>query len=59
MKLATLHSKHGEGVVKWHTELDLTKPDVVMLDVLGDWIAILTVAYTDLHKTTFDFKPEE
>jgi hypothetical protein len=33
--------------------VDLTKPDVVMLDILGDWIALLTIAYTDLHKLTY------
>lgn len=32
---------------------DLTKPDVVMLDILGDWIALLTVAYEDLYKITY------
>ena len=58
MKLGSLnynpHSEEGE--VQWHVSVDLTKPDVVMLDILGDWIALLTIAYNDLHKLTY---PEE
>ena len=51
MKLGTLHydNKSEEGVVKWDPVVDLTEPDVVMLDILGDWIADLTIAYNDLH----------
>jgi hypothetical protein len=58
MKLGTLnYNPHSaEGEVKWNADVDLTKPDVVMLDVLGDWIAILTLAYNDVHKITY---PEE
>ena len=57
MKLGSLNynTRSEEGEVKWHAGVDLTKPDVVMLDILGDWIALLTVAYTDLHKTTFPY----
>jgi len=55
MKLGTLNynTRSEEGEVKWHAGVDLTRPDVVMLDTLGDWIAILTLAYTDLHKITY------
>lgn len=58
MKLGTLHynKRSEEGEVKLDPSVDLTKPDVVMLDILGDWIAILTLTYNDLHKVTF---PEE
>jgi hypothetical protein len=53
MKLGSLnynpHSEEGEVSVI----ADLTKPDVVMLDILGDWIALLTVAYEDLRKLTY------
>jgi RND family efflux transporter MFP subunit len=47
MKLGTLHydNKSEEGVVEWDPVVDLTKPSVVMLDILGDWIADLTTAY--------------
>jgi hypothetical protein len=58
MKLGTLnynpHSEEGE--VKWNVGVDLTKPDVVMLDILGDWISLLTIAYEDLRKTTFPYE---
>ena len=53
MKLGTLHYKHGEGEVRLAPSIDLTKPDVVTLDILGDWIALLTIAYDDLYKITF------
>jgi hypothetical protein len=55
MKLGTLHydNKSEEGVVKWDFVVDLTKPDVVMLDILGDWIADLTTAYNNLHAITY------
>lgn len=59
MKLGTLHYdfRTGEGHVKWKEDVvDLTQPNVVMLDSLGDWIAELTIAYNDLHAVTF---PEE
>ena len=58
MKLGTLNydTNSEEGAVKWNADVDLTKPDVVMLDILGDWIAILTLAYNDVHKITY---PEE
>lgn len=42
-----------EGEVKWEPTVDLTRPDVGMLDTLGDWIAILTLTYNDLHKITY------
>lgn len=60
MKLGSLNynTRSEEGEVKWHVSVDLTKPDVVMLDILGDWIAILTVAYEDLRKTTFPYDEE-
>lgn len=56
-KLGSLNynTRSEEGEVKWHVGVDLTKPDVVMLDILGDWIALLTVAYEDLRKTTFPY----
>lgn len=55
MKLGTLtyNQRSEEGEVKWGKDVNLTEPDVVMLDILGDWIAILTVAYEDLRETTF------
>lgn len=55
MKLGTLHynTRSEEGEVKWEPTLDLTRPDVGMLDTLGDWIAILTIAYNDLHAITY------
>lgn len=60
MKLGSLNynTRSEEGEVKWHVGVDLTKPDVVMLDTLGDWIAILTLAYEDLRKTTFPYDEE-
>lgn len=60
MKLGSLNynTRSEEGEVKWHVGVDLTKPDVVMLDILGDWIAILTLAYEDLRKTTFPYDEE-
>lgn len=58
MRLATLHydTRQSEGVVKWDIELDMTKPNVVMLDTLVDWLAALTITYNDLHKVTFGDK---
>ena len=55
MKLGSLNynSRSEEGEVKWEPTMDLTRPDVGMLDTLGDWIAILTIAYTDLHKIIY------
>jgi hypothetical protein len=55
MRLATLHydTKQSEGVVKWDTDPDLTKPNVMLLDTLRDWIAELTITYNDLRKVTF------
>ena len=55
MKLGTLHynPRSEEGEVKWEPTMDLTRPDVGMLDTLGDWIALLTIAYTDLYEITF------
>jgi len=55
MRLATLHydTKQSEGVVKWDTDPDLTKPNVVLLDTLRDWIGELTITYNDLRKVTF------
>lgn len=60
MKLGSLNynTRSEEGEVKWHVGVDLTKPDVVMLDILGDWIATLTLAYEDLRKTTFPYDEE-
>ena len=58
MKLGSLnynpHSEEGEVSVS----ADLTKPDIAMLDILGDWIALLTIAYEDLRKTTFPYDEE-
>jgi hypothetical protein len=55
MKLGTLHysKRKEEGVVKLGPTVDLTVPDVVMLDILGDWIADLTTAYNNLHAITY------
>ena len=55
MRMATLHydTKQSEGVVKWNIELDMTKPNVGMMDTIKDWIAELTITYNDLHKVTF------
>ena len=60
MKLGSLNynTRSEEGEVKWNVGVDLTKPDVVMLDILGDWIALLTIAYEDLRKTTFPYDEE-
>jgi hypothetical protein len=57
MKLGSLNynARSEEGEVKWHVSVDLTKPDVVMLDILRDWIVTLTDAYEDLRKTTFPY----
>jgi hypothetical protein len=53
MKLGSLNynTRSEEGEVS--VIADLTKPDIVMLDILGDWIALLTIAYEDLHKLTY------
>lgn len=55
MKLGILHynTKTEEGEVKWEPTMDLTKPDVVMLDTLGDWISVLTLAHEDMHKLIY------
>ena len=55
MKLGTLHynTKIVEGEVKWEPTMDLTKPDVVMLDILGDWISVLTLAHEDMYKLIY------
>lgn len=60
MKLGSLNynTRSEEGEVKWREGVNLTEPDVVMLDILGDWIALLTVAYEDLRKTTFPYDEE-
>lgn len=62
MKLGTLryNTKSEEGEVKWEPTMDLTRPDVGMLDTLGDWIAILTITYNDLHAITYpEDKPKD
>ena len=63
MKLGTLHYdfRTAEGFVKWNKDaVDLTQPNVVMLDSLGDWIAELTLTYNDLHAVTFpEDKPKD
>lgn len=58
MKLGTLHydTRSEEGTVKWEPTVDLTVPDVGMLDTLGDWIAVLTIAYNDLHTKIYPEK---
>ena len=58
MRLATLHydTRQSEGVVKWDAELDMTKPNVGMMDTIKDWIAELTITYNDLHKVTFGWE---
>jgi len=58
VKLATLKYNEWieEGEVKWDPGVDLTVPDVVMLDALRDCILILSEAYNDLHKVTFSEK---
>lgn len=58
MKLGTLNysSRTEEGYVKFDKTVDLTNPDVVMLDILHDWIISLTNTYNDLYAITF---PEE
>ncbi len=58
MRLATLHydTKQSEGVVKWDTDPDLTKPNVELLDTLKDWIGELTITYNDLRKVTFGWE---
>lgn len=55
IKLGTLHydTNSEEGEVKWADTVDLTRPDVVMLDILGDWVSILTAAYDDMHKIIY------
>ncbi len=61
MKLGSLHYKDGEGHVKWKEDMvNLTEPNPVLLDTLGDWITILTLAYNDLHAVTFpEDKPKD
>jgi hypothetical protein len=58
VKLATLKYNEWieEGEVKWDPGVDLTVPDVVMLDALRDCILILSEAYNALHKVTFSEK---
>jgi hypothetical protein len=58
MKRATLHydTKQSEGVVSWDIRVDFTKPDVVLMDTIVDWIAELTATYNDLHKVTFGWE---
>lgn len=58
MKLGTLHysDRTEEGYVKFAKTLDLTNPNVVVLDTLQDWIVSLTNTYNDLLAVTF---PEE
>jgi hypothetical protein len=55
MRLGSLNynPRSEEGEVKWEPTMDFSRPDVGMLDTLGDWIAILTDTYNDLHAVTF------
>ena len=55
MKLGTLNYnlRSEEGEIRWDKSVDLTKPDVVMLVILEDWLFILTNAYNDLGQITF------
>jgi hypothetical protein len=55
MRLASLcyDTRKEEGVIKWGPNVDLTEPDVVMLDILKDWIHDLETAYEALRKITF------
>jgi hypothetical protein len=55
MKLGTLNYnlRSEEGEIRWDKSVDLTKPDVVMLGILEDWLFILTNAYNDLGQITF------
>lgn len=59
-KLGTLHynTRSEEGEVKWREGVNLTEPDVVMLDILKDWIGILTETYDNLCKITFPYDRE-
>ena len=61
MRLGSLNynPRSEEGEVKWEPTMDLTRPDVGMLDTLADWIAILTVAYNDLCQITFPETEEQ
>lgn len=61
MRLGSLNynSRSEEGEVKWEPTMDLTRPDVTMLDTLSDWIAILTIAYNDLCQITFPETEEQ
>ena len=54
MKLGTLNysNRTEEGYVKFDKTVDLTNPDVVMLDILHDWIISLTNTYNDLLAVT-------
>jgi len=58
MKLGTLHysNKTEEGYVKFDKTVAFTNPDVVLLDILQDWIISLTNTYNDLLAVTL---PEE
>lgn len=42
-----------EGRVRFDKTVDLTNPDVVMMDILQDWIISLTDTYNDLYAITF------
>lgn len=61
MKLGTLNYslRREEGEIRWDKSVDLTKPDVVMLDTLADWLSILTIAYNDLCQITFPETEEQ
>ena len=41
-----------EGRVRFDKTVDLTNPDVVMMDILQDWIISLTDTYNDLLAVT-------
>jgi hypothetical protein len=55
MKIATLcyDTRISEGVIKWSKSIDLTQPDVVMLDTLQDCLNELEAAYEALHAIVF------
>lgn len=61
MKLGTLNYslRREEGEIRWDKSVDLTKPDVVMLDILSDWITALTITYNDLCQITFPETEEQ
>ena len=54
MKLGSLNysATTGEGTVKFAKTVDLTNPDIVLLDSLQDWICILTDTYNSLLAPT-------